>query len=49
MPARPKDGRNEPGFLPYVLRAVAESLGKPVDQVAEATTKTATEFFRLWD
>lgn len=47
MPARPKDGRNEPGFLPYVLRAVAESLEKPLDEVAEATTKTAIDFFQL--
>jgi TatD DNase family protein len=47
MPTKPKDGRNEPAFLPYVLQAVADCLGKPVPAVAEVTTKTAREFFRL--
>ena len=47
MPTKSKDGRNEPAFLPYVLQAVADCLGKPVPAVAEATTKTAREFFRL--
>jgi len=47
MPTKPKDGRNEPAFLPYVLQAVADCLGKPVPAVAEATTKTAREFFGL--
>ena len=47
MPTKPRDGRNEPAFLPYVLQAVADCLGKPVPVVAEATTKTAREFFRL--
>ncbi len=47
MPKKPKDGRNEPAFLPHVLRAVAESLNKSPSEVAEATTRTAKEFFRL--
>ena len=47
MPTKPKDGRNEPAFLPYVLQAVADCLGKPVPAVAEVTTKTAREFFGL--
>lgn len=47
MPKRPKDGRNEPAFLPHVLHAVADSLGKRASEVAEATTRTAREFFRL--
>ena len=47
MPTKPKDGRNEPAFLPYVLQAVADCLGKPVPAVAEATRKTAREFFGL--
>jgi len=47
MPTKPKDGRNEPSFLPYVLRAVADCLARSVEEVAEATTKTAREFFRL--
>lgn len=47
MRNRPKDGRNEPAFLPYVLQTVAESLGKPRGEVAAVTTKTAREFFGL--
>ena len=47
MPNRPKDGRNEPAFLPYVLQAVADSLGKSATEVASATTATARRFFRL--
>ncbi len=45
MPKRPKDGRNEPAFLPYVLHTVADSLGKSAAEVAAATTKTAWAFF----
>jgi TatD DNase family protein len=47
MPARPKDGRNEPAFLPHVLQAVATCLGKPAADVAAMTTQTAQLFFRL--
>lgn len=49
MPGKPKDGRNEPAFLPHVLRTVAECLGQPVAHVAETTTRTAKQFFRLAD
>jgi len=47
MPAKPKDGRNEPAYLTYVLRTVADCLAKPLAEVAEATSKTALEFFGL--
>jgi TatD DNase family protein len=47
MPTKPKDGRNEPAFLTFVLKTVAECLGKPVGLVAQETTKTATAFFRI--
>ena len=47
MPKKPKDGRNEPAFLPHVLETVAECLGKPAAEVAEMTSRTATAFFRL--
>lgn len=49
MPNRPKDGRNEPAFLPYVLQTIVECLGKPCAEVAATTTKTAREFFSLED
>jgi len=47
MPNKPKDGRNEPAFLPNVLQAVADCLGKPAADVAEMTTQTAKNFFQL--
>jgi TatD DNase family protein len=47
MPNKPKDGRNEPAFLPHVLRTVAESLGRPVAEVADETSRASKEFFRL--
>lgn len=49
MPKRPKDGRNEPAFLTWVLQTVAECLGKQPPEVAAATTKTARNFFRIRD
>ncbi len=49
MPAQPKNGRNEPAFLPYVLDTVAECLGRPAQEIALATSRTAREFFRLDD
>jgi TatD DNase family protein len=47
LPAKPKDGRNEPGFLPAVLKTVAECLGKSPSEVAQVTTTTAQQFFRI--
>ena len=39
--------RNEPAYLPFVLRRVAELLGKPEAEVAEATTRNAAALFNL--
>jgi TatD DNase family protein len=47
LPNKPKDGRNEPAFLPHVLQTVAACLGKPAAEVAAQTTGTARQFFRL--
>lgn len=44
---KPRSGRNEPAFLPQVLHTVAQALDKPADEVAEATTQTACDFFRI--
>lgn len=44
---RPKSRRNEPMYLPYVLDAVAESLGRAREDVAASTSRTAAEFFAL--
>lgn len=47
MPARPKTGRNEPAFLPHVLRKVAEARNEPVERCAAHTTATSRSFFEL--
>ncbi|MVN75300.1 YchF/TatD family DNA exonuclease [Hymenobacter sp. HMF4947] len=39
--------RNEPAYLPLVLHRVAALLGLAPEAVAEATTRTAQELFRL--
>jgi TatD DNase family protein len=47
LPTKPKRGRNEPAFLPYVLTSVSEALGSDEATVAAATTRTAERFFGL--
>ncbi|WP_127532991.1 TatD family hydrolase [Paenibacillus kobensis] len=44
---KPAEGRNEPAFLPHILNAVARCIGKPADEIAQATTETAKAFFRI--
>jgi TatD DNase family protein len=39
--------RNEPAFLLHVLEAVARAAGRPPEQLAEETTRTAEAFFGL--
>ena len=45
MRPQPRARRNEPAFLPHILRTVARALGKPAEQLAEETTRNATAFF----
>jgi TatD DNase family protein len=44
---QPKARRNEPAFLPHILRAVARALGRPPEEVAAETSRNATELFSL--
>lgn len=44
---KPKSRRNEPAYLPEVLRVVAEAYGESEETIAAATTDTATRFFGL--
>ena len=44
---RPKDGRNEPAFLPTVLQAVASAMKLSPAEVATGTTATAQAFFGI--
>jgi TatD DNase family protein len=43
----PKSRRNEPHYLPYVVRAIALARGESAEAVAAASTATAREFFGL--
>jgi TatD DNase family protein len=47
MRPQPKARRNEPAFLPHVLKTVAHALGKPQEEVAAQTTRNAQAFFGL--
>lgn len=42
-----RDRRNEPAFLPHVLRQVARSTRRPVEQVARQTSAAADALFGL--
>lgn len=44
---KPKTRRNEPAYLPEVLRVVAEARGQSTDHVAKITTENAIRFFGL--
>lgn len=44
---RPKSRRNEPMYLPEVVRVVAEARGQSVEHVAAITTANAIRFFDL--
>lgn len=44
---KPKSGRNEPAFLPWVLATVAAHRVESANDIALATTQTAATFFRL--
>jgi TatD DNase family protein len=44
---KPKTRRNEPVYLPEVLRVVAQCMGLPESEVAKASTENARRFFDL--
>jgi TatD family hydrolase len=47
MQPQPKARRNEPAFLPHILRTVARALGKSPDVVAAETTRNAQTLFGI--
>ncbi|MXY54088.1 MAG: hydrolase TatD [Gammaproteobacteria bacterium] len=47
MSPRPKGRRNEPAFLPWVARKVAECRGESFEEVAAYTSDNARRFFDL--
>jgi TatD DNase family protein len=44
---KPSSRRNEPGFLPEVVRELARWMAQPVEAVAAASTRNARALFRL--
>jgi TatD DNase family protein len=44
---KPSTRRNEPQYLPYVCRFIAETLGESYDDLAARTTTNARRFFDL--
>ncbi len=44
---QPKARRNEPAFLPHILKTVARALGRPAEAVAAETTRNAEALFSL--
>jgi TatD DNase family protein len=47
MKPQPKARRNEPAFLPHILKTVAAALGRSPEQVAAETTRNAERLFSL--
>jgi TatD DNase family protein len=47
MKPQPKARRNEPAFLPHILKTVARALGRPAEEVATETTRNASTLFSL--
>ena len=47
MKPQPKARRNEPAFLPHILRTVAKALGREPEAVAAETTRNAKALFGL--
>ena len=44
---QPRARRNEPAFLPHILKTVARALGRPAEEVAAETTRNAHQLFSL--
>lgn len=44
---KPASRRNEPAYLPHILKTVATAVRRPVKIVADETTATAYDFFNL--
>lgn len=44
---KPKNGRNEPAFLPHIVSEVAKYRGVSVEELAQQATENTRRFFRL--
>jgi TatD DNase family protein len=43
----PKDRRNEPAFLPFVLSGIADARKETPEEIKSATSANAARFFKL--
>ncbi len=46
---KPSSRRNEPAYLPWVLKGVADHRNESAEKISAATSRTAIEFFQLPD
>ena len=44
---QPKARRNEPAFLPHIVRTIARALGRPPEEVARETSRNAQSLFGI--
>ena len=44
---QPRARRNEPAFLPHIVRTIARALGRPAEEVADDTARNARMLFGL--
>jgi len=47
MRPQPKARRNEPAFLPHILKTVARAIGRPAEELAVETTRNAERLFGI--
>ena len=47
MKPQPKARRNEPAFLPHIVKTIARALGRPAEDVAVETTRNARALFNI--
>jgi len=47
MRPQPKARRNEPAFLPHILKTVARALGRPAEEIAAETSRNAHALFGI--
>ena len=47
MRPQPKARRNEPAFLPHILKTVSRALGRPAEELAVETTRNAERLFGI--
>jgi len=47
IPEKPKNRRNEPAYLPWVLNEIARHREESLEDIARETSATAKKFFNL--